>query len=200
MLARGAATRYRRPMPRRMLTVLPAFLALLLVGCAPAGGLVLDGSAPDHGQNIMCMGITKPGREVAFGASILNDSKEAISVTDVELLAVNTVLISEIVVAPAGSDGSGWGVVALDDLPPTLTDAWEQRTPAIGSTIAAGERAWVLIVARTGGTPDQSTGIQGVRVEFDGAPWPRSTQNNDYYGFIPVDGECVPNDQSGNPT
>lgn len=183
-----------------MLRVSPALLVLLLAGCAPAGGLILDGSAPDHGQNTLCIGITELGREVAFGASIVNDSEDALSITDVELLAVNTVLVSEIAVAPAGSDGSGWGVVALDDLPPTLTDAWEQRTPAIGSTIAAGERAWVLIVARTGGTREQSTGIQGLQVEFDGAPWPRSTQNEDFYGFIPVDGECVANQASGDPS
>jgi hypothetical protein len=187
-------------MLRRMLTVGPALLALLLAGCAPGGGLVLDGSAPDHGQNTMCVDITELGREVASGSSILNDSDRAISVTDVELRAVNTVLVSEIVVASAGTDGSGWGVVALDDLPASLAGAWDQRTPAIGTTIAAGERAWIVIVARTGGTLQQSTGIQGIRVEFDGAPWPRSTQNDDYYGFIPVDGECVGNQASSNPS
>ncbi|MEN9620712.1 MAG: hypothetical protein RL499_905 [Actinomycetota bacterium] len=183
-----------------MLTISVAALTLALSGCAPSGGLVIDGGGPDHGRNTYCMGITELGREIAFGASVLNESDADISITDVQLLARNTVLVSEIALASAGTDESGWGVVAIDELPATLTAAWEARTPAIGSTIAAGERAWLLIVARTGGTPQQSTGIQGVRVEFDGAPWPRSTQNNDYYGFIPLDGECVaPDDAAANP-
>jgi hypothetical protein len=183
-----------------MLTISVAALALALTGCAPSGGLVIDGGAPDHGQNTYCMGITELGREIAFGASILNESDAEISITDVELLARNTVLISEIAIANAGTDDGGWGVVALDETPATLITAWESRTPAIGATIAAGERAWLVIVARTGGTLQQSTGIHGVRVEFDGAPWPRSTHNSDYYGFIPLGGECVaPQDDAVNP-
>ncbi|MBA4248003.1 MAG: hypothetical protein C0444_06885 [Microbacterium sp.] len=180
-----------------MLTISVAALTLALSGCAPAGGLMIDGGAPDHGQTSQCMTITELGLEIAFGASVLNESDAGISITDVQLLASNTVLVSEIAIANPGTDGHGWGVVTIDDLPATLVNAWESRTPAIGATIAAGERAWLLIVARTGGTPQQPTGIQGVRVEFDGAPWPRSTQNNNYYGFIPPDGECVMSDDVG---
>lgn len=177
-------------MPRRMLTIGTVVFALTLAGCAPWEGLLIDGGAPDHGQNASCMTVTELGREVAFGANLVNESDSDLTVTDVQLLAQNTVLVSEIAVADSGTDGSGWGVVTVDDLPSTLRDAWDSRTPAIGATIPAGESAWLLIVARTGGTREQTTGIHGVRVEFDGALWPRTTENDDYYGFIPVNGNC----------
>lgn len=174
-----------------MLTIGSAVLALSLSGCAPSGGLLIDGGAPDHGSNAICIGVTSPGQDVVFGAGLVNDSDTEISVTDVHLLTQNTVLVSEIAIATSGTDGSGWGVVTVDDLPATLRDAWDSRTPVIGATIPAGERVWLLIVARTGGTLEQATGIRGVRVEFDGAPWPRSTENDDYYGFVPQNGDCV---------
>lgn len=152
---------------------------------------MIDGGAPEYGQNSYCIAVTELGREVAFGAGLVNESDTDITVTNVELLSQNTVLVSEIAIANAGTDGSGWGVVTVDELPPTLRDAWDSRTSAIGTTIPAGESAWLLIVARTGGTLEQTTGIRGVRVEFDGALWPRTTENDDYYGFIPENGNCV---------
>jgi hypothetical protein len=163
---------------------------LALSGCAPAGGLLLDGDIPGGGGNAVCFSPTSAGQEVVFGAGLINESDTDLTITDVTLLAQNTVLVSEIAVAGPGTDGLGWGVATVDDIWPTQVEAWESRTEAVGATVAAGETVWLLIVARTGGTLDQRTGIRGVRVEFDGALWPRSTQSNTTYGFGPLGSEC----------
>lgn len=177
-------------MDRRMLSVFTSALVLGLAGCAPSGGLVIDGGAPDHGTSGSCFSPTYPGQEAVFGAGIVNESDGDITITDVSVLAQNTVHISEIALAGPGDDDLGWGVSIADDIWPTMRDAWESRIDPIGATVAPGERVWILIVARTAGTLDQRTGMRGVRVEYDGALWPRSTQNDNVYGFGPFGSEC----------
>ena len=178
-------------MARRTLTIITAALAFVLAGCAPSGGLLIDGGSPDHGQSAVCFGVEDLGQEFIFGVSLVNEGDTDLTITDVSLLQQNTVLVSEFALAESGTDGSGWGNAIANDIPSKLLDSWKSRTPATGTTISAGERAWLLIVARTAGTLDQSTGIRGVRVEYDGAPWPRSTENDNYYGFVPMNGNCV---------
>ncbi|UYN83634.1 MAG: hypothetical protein KIT89_13335 [Microcella sp.] len=151
---------------------------------------MIDGGAPDHGTSGSCFSPTYPGQEAVFGAGIVNESDGDITITDVSVLAQNTVHISEIALAGPGDDDLGWGVSIADDIWPTMRDAWESRIDPIGATVAPGERVWILIVARTAGTLDQRTGMRGVRVEYDGALWPRSTQNDNVYGFGPFGSEC----------
>ena len=177
-------------MARRMLTIVTTALVVALSGCAPAGGLLLDGDIPGGGGSAVCFSPSAGGQEVIFGAGLINESDTDLTITDVELLAQNTVTVSEVSVTRAGTDGVGWGVSLVDDLLPTQVDAWDARRDAIGATVAAGETAWLLIVARTAGTLDQRTGIRGLRVEYDGALWPRSTQSDTIYGFGPLDSEC----------
>lgn len=173
-----------------MLTIACAALTLSLAGCAPAGGLLLDGDIPGGGGSAVCFSPSSRGQEVIFGAGLTNQSDTDLTITDVTLLAQNTVLVSALAIADSGTDGVGWGVSVLDDLPSTQVDAWESRRDAVGATVPAGEQVWLLIVARTGGGLDQRTGIRGVRVEYDGAVWPRSTQSQTIYGFGPLDSEC----------
>ncbi|UTT62971.1 hypothetical protein [Microcella humidisoli] len=173
-----------------MLTIIVAALALAIPGCAPAGGLLLDGDIPGGGGSAVCFSPSSRGQEVIFGAGLMNESDTDLTITDVTLLAQNTVLVSELAVADPGTDGVGWGVSILDDLPSTQVEAWESRRDAIGATVPAGEQVWLLIVARTGGSLDQRTGIRGLRVEYDGALWPRSTQSQTIYGFGPLGSEC----------
>lgn len=177
-------------MARRMLTIVSGAMALALSGCAPAGGLLLDGDIPGGGGEAVCFDPSVGGQEVIFGAGLVNESDTNLTITDVTLLAQNTVLVSEIAVTGPGTDGVGWGVATVDDIVPTQVAAWESRTDAVGTTVAAGEQVWLIIVARTAGTLDQRTGIRGVRVEFDGALWPRSTQSNTTYGFGPLGSDC----------
>lgn len=177
-------------MARRMLTIVPVAMMLALSGCAPAGGLLLDGDLPGGGGNAACVDPSFGGQEVVFGAGLVNESDIDLTITDVALLAQNTVLVSEIALTGPGTDGVGWGTATVDDLLPTQLEAWESRTDAVGTTVAAGERVWLLIVARTAGTLDQRTGIRGVRVEYDGALWPRSTQTSTTFGFGPLGDDC----------
>ncbi len=173
-----------------MLTLVTAAFVVAVSGCAPTGGLLLDGDIPGGGGSAMCFSPSSGGEEVIFGAALTNESDSDLTITDVTLLAQNTVLVSEIAVTGAGTDGVGWGVSLVDDLLPTQVDAWETRTEAIGTTVAAGEQVWLLIVARTAGTLEQRTGIRGLSVEYDGALWPRSTQSTTIYGFGPLDSDC----------
>lgn len=173
-----------------MLTIATCAAVATLAGCAPAGGLMLDGDLTGGSGSAVCFSPSAGGQEVVFGAGLVNDSDTDLTITDVALLGQNTVLVSEIAVTGPGTDGVGWGVSLVDDIVPTQQEAWESRTEAVGTTVAAGESVWLLIVARTAGTLEQRTGIRGVRVEYDGALWPRATQSTTTYGFGPLGSDC----------
>ncbi len=182
--------RYGHLMARRMLTISVAALTLALTGCAPSGGLVIDSAGIDGGGGSVCFFDDLAGEAAIFGVGITNTSDTELTITDVTLDRQNTVLVSEIAITDGDPNELGWGTGRTDAIEPSQRQGWESRSPAVGASIAAGDRAWLLIVARSGGPPEQRTGFRGVRVEFDGAPWMRSTENENVYGFGPATEDC----------
>ncbi len=167
-----------------MMTASLLAASLALSGCAPAGGLVVDGS------ETVCFWDDLGSASAVFGIGLTNTSDTDLTITDVTLQQQNTVLVSEIAVTSEIPGVAGFGTGRTDDLAHSQLLAWDARTPAVGTAIAAGDRAWLLIVARSGGPPEQRTGFRGVTIEFDGAPWPRATQSDGVFGFGPLDQDC----------
>lgn len=169
-----------------MLTLPASALAVsaVLGGCVPAGELTFDGS------QTVCFFEDLGDASAVFGLGMTNTGTTDLTITDVELLQQNTVLITEIAATREVPGDDGFGTGRTDQLFGDQVMGWESRTPAIGTVVPAGERAWLLIAARTGGPPEQRTGLRGVRIEFDGAPWPRSTHSDSVMGFGPLDEDC----------
>lgn len=176
--------------PRVVALAALALSTVALTACASSGGLLMDGGSPDHGHSSVC-GFTSFGdRTSIYGVGLVNTGGASVTITDVELLKTNGITILEYALATSGVDDLGWGSSDVDDIPDDLQEAWDARRDPIGAEIAAGEREYLLLVVQNDGTPEQSTGIRGVKVTYDGAPWPRSTENRNVYGFGPEDAEC----------
>lgn len=176
--------------PRAVALAAIALSAVALTACASSGGLLMDGGSPDHGQSAVCGWMDLEGRTTIYGVGLENTGNASVTITNVELLETNGITTLEYALATSGVDDLGWGSADVDDIPDDLQEAWDARRDPIGAEIAAGEREYLLLVVQNDGAPEKSTGIRGVKVTYDGAPWPRSTENRNVYGFGPEEAEC----------
>lgn len=176
--------------PRVVALAALAFSTVALTSCAPSGSLGMDGSNAGPGGDAACLFTSLGERTAVYGVGLENTGDTAVTITNVELLETNSITTIEYALARSGADGLGWGAADADDIPSDLQESWDARRDPIGAEIAAGEREYLLLVVQNDGAPEQSTGIRGVKVTYDGAPWPRSTENRNVYGFGPEDAEC----------
>jgi hypothetical protein len=167
--------------------------ALATSGCSLSGGLVVDGGHSSHGIVTVCIDTLQDETAAIFGVGITNTADRALTITGVELLQTYDVTPVTFALASAGRDGLGWGsaLVAKIEDDEHMSQAWSARRDAIGSHIEPGGREYLLLITDTAADPRVLAGIRGVKVSFDGSPWPRSTENRNTYGFGP-DAQCDP--------
>lgn len=180
-----------RPIPTTIGVV--ALVGIALAGCSTSSDMLLDGGHDSHGVTTVCVSTPVANGPTIFGVGLENSSDRAVTITAVSTLESHKVDLTSIALAPAGRNGMGWGTTDLDDIDdnPDLAEAWAARREPVGASIGPGEREWLLLVADTVGEPDERAWIRGISVEFDGMPWPQSTENHNVYGFGPASG-CAP--------
>ncbi|MFN3708693.1 hypothetical protein [Microcella sp.] len=142
-----------------------------------------------------CIDTMQDETAAIFGVGISNTADRALTITGVELLHTYDVAPVTVALASEGRDGVGWGSALVSTIEDDehMSQAWSARRDAIGAHIEPGGREYLLLITNTAADPTVLAGIRGVKVSFDGAPWPRSTENRNTYGFGP-DAQCDPDE------